>query len=97
MSFFIFQLSGYAFAGRPRKLLELHDEYGPYALLEAMKKASLHNAFGVHYVENILYQEMTPQRQHPPVQLKQQHLNRIRLEEPCLEDFDAFVIKRKPS
>lgn len=78
-----------------RKLLELHDEYGSYALLEAMKKASVHNAFGVHYIENILYQEMTPQKQHPPVQLKQQHLNRIRLEEPCLEDFDAFVIKRK--
>jgi transposase len=87
-------------AGQPirksaRKLLELHDEYGSYALVEAMKKASVHRAFGAHYIENILYQEMTPQRQHPPVQLKLQHLNRIRLEEPCLEDFDAFVIKRK--
>jgi len=93
-------LENLATCGQPikksaRKLLLLHDEYGSHALLEAMKKASLHNAFGVHYIENILYQEMTPQRQHQPVQLKQQHLNRIRLEEPCLEDFDAFVIKRK--
>jgi transposase len=93
-------LENLAASGQPirksaRKLLELHDEYGSYALFEAIKKASMHNAFGVHYIENILYQEMTPQRQHPPVQLKQQHLNTIRLEEPCLEDFDAFVIKRK--
>jgi hypothetical protein len=44
--------------------------------------------------ENILYQEMTPQRHHLPVRLKQAHLNDIRLEEPTLADYDAFVIKR---
>ena len=59
-----------------------------------MQRAPLPQAFGAHYIENILYQEMTPQRQHPPVRLKQAHLNQIRLEEPALADYDACVIKR---
>jgi hypothetical protein len=37
---------------------------------------------------------MTPQRQHPPVRLKQAHLNQIRLAEPALAEYDAFGIKR---
>ena len=77
------------------KLLALKDEYGPYALIEAIKKASLHHAYGAHYIENILYQEMTPKTHHPPVRLKQEKLNRIRLEEPSLADYDAFVVKRR--
>ena len=77
-----------------KKLLALKDDYGAQALLDAMQRATLHQAFGAHYIENILYQEMTPQRQHPPVRLKQPHLNQIRLEEPTLADYDAFVIKR---
>jgi transposase len=77
------------------KLLTLKDEYGPYALIEAIKRASLHNAYGAHYIENILYQEMTPKTHHPPVRLKQERLNCIRLEEPSLADYDAFVIKRR--
>jgi len=78
-----------------KKLLALKDEYGAYALIEAIKKASLHNAYGAHYIENILYQEMTPQRNHPPVKLKQEHLNRLRLQQPSLAEYDAFVIKRR--
>jgi hypothetical protein len=77
-----------------KKLLALKDDYGTQALLDAMQRATLHQAFGAHYIENILYQEMTPQRQHPPVRLKQAHLNQIRLEEPTLADYDAFVLKR---
>jgi transposase len=80
------------------KLLALKDEYGSYALIEAIKRATIHNAYGAHYIENILYQEMTPKTHHPPVRLKQEKLNRIRLDEPSLADYDAFVIKRrKPS
>jgi hypothetical protein len=48
-------------------------------------------------MENILYQEMTPQRQHAPVRLKQAHLNHIRLEEPSLEVYDALILKRNKS
>lgn len=87
-------------AGLPLKknvarLLYLKDEYGAHAILEAMKRAAAHNAYGAHYIENILYQEMTPQRLHPPVILKQRELGRIRLEEPSLEEYDAFVVKKR--
>jgi hypothetical protein len=77
-----------------KKLLALKDDYGAQALLDALQRATLHQAFGAHYIENIRYQEMTPQRQHPPVRLKQAHLKQIRLEEPTLADYDACVIKR---
>jgi transposase len=77
-----------------KKLLDLKDAYGTQALIAALERASHHKAYGAHYIENILYQEMTPQREHPPVRLKQQHLNQIRLDEPSLAEFDPFVIKR---
>lgn len=78
-----------------KKLLDLKDEYGASALIDAIKRAISHNAHGAHYVENILHQERAPRRDHPPLKLKHEHLNRIRLEEPSLADYDAFVIKRK--
>ena len=77
------------------KLLALKDEYGSYALIEAIKKAALHNAYGAHYIENILYQEMTPKKHHSPVKLRKENLNHIRLEQPSLAQYDAFVIKRR--
>jgi len=80
-----------------KKLLDLKDDYGVQALLEALERASAHKAYGAHYIENILYQEMTPQRQHPPVRLKQDHLNQIRLDEPNLAEFDTFILKRNRS
>jgi len=54
----------------------------------------IHNAIGADYIENILYQEMTPTRHHPPVRLKKEALNNIRLPEPSLAEYDAHVIKR---
>lgn len=80
-----------------KKLLDLKEDYGVQALLEALERASAHQAYGAHYIENILYQEMTPQRQHPPVRLKQSHLNQIRLDEPNLAEFDTFILKRNSS
>jgi hypothetical protein len=38
---------------------------------------------------------MPPQREHPPVRLKQQHLTQIRLDAPSLAEFDTFVVKRR--
>jgi hypothetical protein len=95
-------LEGLAASGQPltqsvKRLLALKDDYGTQALLDAMQRATQHRAYGAHYIENILYQEMTPQRQHAPVRLQQSHLNHIRLEEPSREDFDAFVLKRNRS
>jgi len=78
-----------------QRLLALKDEYGSRALVEAMQEATAHNAYGADYIQNILYQRMTPERVHLPVRLQQETLNRIRLEEPSLADFDAFIVKRK--
>lgn len=80
-----------------KKLLDLKDDYGTNALLEAIERASRHRAYGAHYIENILYQEMTPQREHLPVRLKQPHLNQIRLDEPSLAEFDTFILKKRNS
>jgi hypothetical protein len=78
-----------------KRLLALKDEYGSVSLLQAIRKAISHTAYGADYIENILYQEMTPQREHPPVRLNQESLNRIRLQEPSLADYDAFVVRRR--
>ncbi len=76
------------------KLLSLKDDYGTLSIIYALKKALAHNAIGADYIENILYQEMTPKKQYPPVRLKKEALNNIRLPEPSLAEYDAHVIKR---
>lgn len=77
------------------RLLCLKDDYGASSLTHAINKALLHRAYGAHYIENILYQEMTPQRHHPPVKLKNNALNHIRLPEPSLSDYDAYILKKR--
>jgi hypothetical protein len=86
-------------AGQPvkknvAKLLDLKDEYGVPSLILAMQKAINYHAAGADYIENILYQEMTPQRVHPPVRLKNQNLNHIRLAQPLLAEYDAYIKRR---
>ena len=76
------------------RLLSLKDDYGTTSIIYALKRALVHNAIGADYIENILYQEMTPKKQHLPVRLKKEALNNIRLLEPSLEEYDAHVIKR---
>ncbi len=79
-----------------QKLLALKDEYGSSALLDAMRRALTHRAYGADYIENILYQDMTPKRIHPPVKIQNREaLNRIRLQEPNLADYDATALKRR--
>jgi len=78
-----------------KRLLQLKDEYGSHALIQAIKKAASHRAYGADYIENILYQEMTPKMEHLPVRLNQENLNRIRLQEPSLAEYDALVVKRR--
>ena len=80
-----------------KKLLALQDEYGVPALVDARQRATRPQAFGAHSIENILSQEMTPQRQHPPVRLQQPPRNHLRLDEPALAEYEAFVIKRHKS
>lgn len=77
------------------RLLSLQDEYGDISLLYGLKKAMEKKLYGADYVRNILYQEMTPVTNHPPVQLKQEGLNDIRLTTPALADYDAIALKRR--
>lgn len=95
-------LEALADAGQPIKknisrLLCLKDEYGEQSLLYALRKASALKAYGADYIENILYQEMTPVRVHAPVRLKNDDLNRIRLTMPSLSVYDAIALKRSKS
>ena len=76
-------------------LLNLKDQYGVKSLSWAILKALRHKAYGADYIENILNQEMIPITKHSPVQLKNEALNRIRLSEPSLNDYDAIVLKRR--
>jgi transposase len=77
------------------KLLCLKDDYGTASVIYALRKALAHNAIGADYIENILYQEMTPVKKHPPVRLKNEALNHIRLPEPSLHEYDAHIVKRR--
>ena len=89
-------------AGQPIKknisrLLHLKDEYGVPSLLYSIRKALTLKAYGADYIENILYQEMTPVRVHDPVKLRNDDLNRIRLSMPSLAEYDAIAVKRSRS
>ena len=77
------------------KLLSLKDEYGAASVLFAVRKAARKNALGADYIENILRQEMNPKRHHLPVKLKDENLNRIRLKQPSLSEYDAWALKMK--
>lgn len=92
-------LKGLCDAGQPvkthvKRLLVLKDRYGTEALIYALTKAIAFKAWGADYVENIVHQQMAPKNDHPPVRLKNEQLNRIRLNQPCLAGYDAHILKR---
>jgi transposase len=78
-----------------KRALALMDRYGPDALLVAIRLALSHRALGASYLENILRQNAKPATTHLPVHLDDERLNRIRIEQPVLADYDSFVIARK--
>jgi hypothetical protein len=91
-------LSGLLDAGQPiakqvKRLLVLKDKYGAEALTYALTKSMAHKALGADYVENIVHQEMAPKNDQPPVRLKNEQLNRIRLNQPSLAEYDAHALK----
>jgi transposase len=77
------------------RLLKLRDTYGEAVVLSAVEKAIARKLYGAEYVENIIYQEISPKKHHDPVLLKNTDLNRICLESPCLEDYDAIAVKQR--
>ena len=91
------QLSKFRIKKNISRLLYLKDEYGVPSLLYAIRKALDLKAYGADYIENILYQEMTPVRVHPPVRLEREEFNRIRLSMPSLAEYDAIAVKRSRS
>lgn len=87
-------------AGQPirktvTRLLSLQDEYGDTSLIYALRKGLSLKLYGADYIQNILYQEMTPVTRHRPVKLKKQDLNNIRLTTPSLAEYDAIALKRR--
>lgn len=78
-----------------QRALALLHRYGTEALLLAIRQALAHRALGASYLENILRQIAKPSTDHQPVQLDNERLNRIRLEQPILVDYDTFVLARK--
>lgn len=76
------------------KLLSLRDEYGATALLGAITKAIEIKAYGADYIEHILYEAQTPKKMHQRVMLEKEELNKIRLSEPSLAEYDAIAVKR---
>lgn len=76
-------------------LLTLKDKYGEEALICAVRKAIAHKAYGAEYIRNILHQQSTPKKQHPPVKLKNEELNNLRLAAPSLAEYDAYILKRR--
>lgn len=75
------------------KLLALRQRFGEAALIDAVRHAMAHNAFGCEYIENILAR--TPVKNHAPVKLNKEELNRIYLSPPALCEYDALAIERK--
>ena len=93
-------LSAIALARQPVQktavlLLTLKDEYGEAALICAVRKAIAHKAYGAEYIRNILHQESTPKKLHPPVTLKNEELNNLRLAAPSLAEYDAYILKKR--
>jgi transposase len=86
-------------AGQPvrktvKRLLVLKDRYGSQALIYALAKSMNLKIWGADYVENIVHQEMAPKHEHPPVKLKDEQLNQIRLHQPSLAGYDAHILRR---
>ena len=75
-------------------LLSLKDRFGAKTLMDAVRKALAFKAWSVESVENILRQETTKRETSRPVRLKDEALNRIRLEEPSLADYDDFISRK---
>jgi hypothetical protein len=76
------------------RLLHLKDVYGEKSLLYALEKALKLKISGADYVENLLYREITPEKEHIPVELKNPDLNDIRLSVPSLAEYDATAAKK---
>lgn len=86
--------AGQSIKKQVKRLLVLKDRYGSQSLIRALEHATAAKAWGADYVENIVHQHAAPQNEHPPVRLKDKNLNRIRLQQPSLAEYDAYILGR---
>lgn len=77
------------------RLLELRDQYGSEAVIMAIETAIHYKAFGIDYVENILYQKMRPATRFPKVVLQNSNLNQLQLQQPDLLIYDNIALKKR--
>jgi hypothetical protein len=77
------------------RLLDLREKYSTEALLTAVQTAIKYNAYGVDYVENILYQTTRPRTPYPKIVLSYDSLNQLQLQEPDLLIYDAITLKKR--
>lgn len=89
-----------AAAGLPLKkdvvrLLALKDRFGSEAVIAAIRRALSYKALGASAIENIIRQQQSPPKSHPPLKLQEERFNRIRLQEPSLAEYDAFILRTR--
>jgi len=61
----------------------------------AVETAMKYNAYGVDYVENILYQTTRPRSRYQRVVLADDTLNQLQMQEPDLLIYDAITLKKR--
>lgn len=77
------------------RLLELRNNFGCEALVNALQIAMNYKAFDTSYVENILYQLSRPCLPPGKIYLKDESLNQLDLQEPDLLVYDAIALKKR--
>jgi len=77
------------------ELIDLVREYGPDAVLSAIRKAHKARAFGADYISNILYQNFTSRNPQPRLQLKDPRLNQLTIDPVSLHEYDELILLQR--
>jgi transposase len=80
-----------------KELLILIRQYGPEAVMAAIRKAQSLGAFGADYVANILVQEQSAREMQPLLRLKDPRLNELATDPLSLLEYDALILERSES
>jgi hypothetical protein len=78
-----------------RELLSLVRQYGPEAVIAAIRKAQSLRAFGADYIANILIQEQSAREIQPLLRLKDPRLNELATDPLSLLEYDALILKSR--
>jgi transposase len=80
-----------------KELLLLVRQYGPEAVMAAVRKAQSLGAFGADYIANILVQEQSAREVQPQLKLKDPRLNELATDPLSLLEYDALILERSES